>query len=352
MARRGEVLENPATGDRVVFEHTAADTGGASLAFEMSFRPDGFVAQEHLHPLQSETHQVLEGKIGLVLAGRRRSLTAGDTVVVDPGTPHRLVDEGQVRMRFDVRPALRQEVLLETFAGLAREGRLSARGMPGLLQLAVIAHEFEPEGYATRPALSLQRACFGVLASIGRRRGLRPWYARYSDPELALARPDAELERADGPGYVFIDEWDVAAPPEAVFEAVSDARTYPQWWRPVYIDVKADGPPAVGHVAWQHFKGRLPYHLHTRSTTTRLEAPWRVEAEVTGDLAGRGTWSLRPADGGKTHVRFDWRVDAERPLLRALSPVMRPLFRWNHNWAVERAMRGLEPYVKAQTSGS
>ena len=30
--------------------------------------------------------------------------------------------------------------------------------------------------------------------------------------------------------YVFIDEWDVDAPQERVFQALADARTYPQWW--------------------------------------------------------------------------------------------------------------------------
>jgi uncharacterized protein YndB with AHSA1/START domain len=50
--------------------------------------------------------------------------------------------------------------------------------------------------------------------------------------------------------YQFIDEWDVDAPIEAVFDAIADARTYPDWWRPVYLSVEADGPPEVGpHLA-------------------------------------------------------------------------------------------------------
>jgi uncharacterized protein YndB with AHSA1/START domain len=61
--------------------------------------------------------------------------------------------------------------------------------------------------------------------------------------------------------YVFIDEWDVDAPLGAVFDALADARTYPQWWTPVYLDVQADGPPSPGRVSHQHFKGRLPYTL-------------------------------------------------------------------------------------------
>lgn len=146
--------------------------------------------------------------------------------------------------------------------------------------------------------------------------------------------------------YVFVDEWDVAAPIAAVFDALADATSYPTWWTPVYIDVEADGEARVGQVSHQHFKGRLPYHLHTTSEITRLDRPTAVGADVSGDLRGRGLWTLTPTDGG-THVRFDWRVFADRPLLRALTPVLRPLFRSNHNWAIARAKAGLEPYARA-----
>jgi hypothetical protein len=39
-------------------------------------------------------------------------------------------------------------------------------------------------------------------------------------------------------------------------------------------------------------------------------------------------------------------VHADRKLLRVLTPVLRPLLRWNHNWAIKAAMRGLEPYAR------
>jgi hypothetical protein len=128
--------------------------------------------------------------------------------------------------------------------------------------------------------------------------------------------------------------------------AIADARTYPQWWRPVYIDVDSDGPAEVGKESRQHFKGRLPYHLHTRSTITAMDAPRTLTAEVEGDLRGTGTWKLTPTGTG-THVRFDWQVHADRKLLRMLTPLLRPLFRWNHNWAIARAMEGLEPYARS-----
>ena len=46
--------------------------------------------------------------------------------------------------------------------------------------------------------------------------------------------------------YVFLDEWDVDAPQEAVFNALADARTYPDWWKPVYIEVEGDREPGHG----------------------------------------------------------------------------------------------------------
>ena len=172
----GNVLENPVTGERAVFRRTAADTGGEALDYELSFIPQGFVTREHLHQSQDELHDVLEGRLGLVLNGKEQVLEPGDSVTVTAGTPHRLfpVDDGQVRVHFELKPALRTQQLLELFFRLAREGRVSKKGNPGLLELAIIAREYEPEGYATKPPLAVQRALFGPLAALARLLGRRP----------------------------------------------------------------------------------------------------------------------------------------------------------------------------------
>src|SRR5919109_87686 len=292
MASAGQVLENSVTGERIVWRRTAKETGGQALEYEMTFRPRGFVAQQHIHPQQSERHEVLSGSLGLAFESGEQILNAGDVVEVPAGAPHRLfaVGHGEAHAAFRVRPALRSEVLIETYAGLAREGKVNTRGYPHPLQLA-----------------------------------------------------------AAGSPYVFVDQWEVEAPPEPVFEALADARTYPQWWQPVYIDAEADGPPEVGRRSRQHFKGRLPYELNTESTVVALDAPRRIEVEVTGDLLGHGVWTLTPKNG-RTHVRFDWQVRADRALLRVLTPLLRPAFRWNHNWAIARAIEGLEPYARARSA--
>ena len=79
--------------------------------------------------------------------------------------------------------------------------------------------------------------------------------------------------------YVFLDEWDVDAPQDAVFNALADARTYPDWWKPVYIEVEGDEPPAEGVTTRQHFKGKLPYtledHLEDRQIRPTQPFPGR-----------------------------------------------------------------------------
>jgi uncharacterized protein YndB with AHSA1/START domain len=147
--------------------------------------------------------------------------------------------------------------------------------------------------------------------------------------------------------YVFVDEWVVDAPIETVFDTLADATTYPEWWKPVYLTVEADGPVRVGQTSRHHFKGRLPYTLRMTAEMTELDRPSRFEVIVDGDLRGRGTWSFDERDG-RTHVCWDWVVFADKTLLRVLTPVLRPAFRWNHSWAVQRAMECLEPYARAR----
>jgi len=343
VARAGDVLDDPTTGSRLVFLRTAAETDGELLEYELTFVPGGFSARDHLHPQQSEQHEVLDGSLGLIVGGRERRLGPGDSETVPRNTRHRIfkTQDEPLHARFTLRPALDSEVLLETLFGLARDGKVGKGGNPSPLQLAVIFSEFAHLGRPPKPPETVQRVLFAPLALLGKTKGYQASYAAYS-------------EGAPEPGeYVFIDEWHVDAPPEPVFDALADATTYPEWWKPVYVDTTTDGPPEIGRTSLQHFKGRLPYHLHTRSTITRFERPTAVGADVVGDLRGRGLWTLTPRDGG-TDVRFDWRVYAEKPIVRALTPVLRPLFRWNHAWAIARAREGLEPYARRaeRTTGS
>ena len=312
-------LEMKQLGLRIKFLRTAADTGGELLEMEVEGCPRGFLSQQHVHGGQVERLEVVSGTLKVVIEGREHVLSQGQSIEVPAGAPHTQVPVGDGRgvVRIQVRPAGRTQAFLERLAELCREGKITRMGFPRPVAGAELVLEYGDTGHAAKPSLRVQRAIAGLV--------------------VGVAHPMAP--------YLFVDEWDVAAPPEAVFDALADARSYPRWWRPVYLDVDSAGPAGVGAEARQHFKGRLPYHLHTRSVIAELDPPHKVTAVVDGDLRGRGTWTLTPTADG-THVRFDWQVHADRKLLRVFTPVLRPIFRWNHNWAIARAIDGLEPYAQ------
>jgi mannose-6-phosphate isomerase-like protein (cupin superfamily) len=175
VAEPGQTIASADGRERVTFVRTAGGSGGEVLEYEAVLTPKGFVTREHLHPTQSERHAVVSGRVALELRGERRELGPGDAVDVPPGTPHRLlpVDAEPVHIRFETRPAGRTELLVEKFATLARDGKISDRGYPSVLQSAVIARELEEVGYPTRPPLAVQRVLLAPLAALGRRRGYR-----------------------------------------------------------------------------------------------------------------------------------------------------------------------------------
>ncbi|HEY6692103.1 MAG TPA: SRPBCC family protein [Solirubrobacteraceae bacterium] len=305
----GEVLDMPDLGVRVEVRESSEEL----IEFDVIGRARGLIAAEHIHTQATERYEVIEGTMRLVIAGREHRLGPGDTMETPPGTPHRQLPGplGEGRVRVTVSPAGSTHDFLRRLASLRMPW-----GFPKPVDAAAIVRDFGYDGHASKPPIGVQRALSRALLAVASRE------------------------------YLFVDEWDVAAPPEAVFHAISEARTYPQWWTPVYIDVEATGEPKVGKESNQHFKGRLPYHLHTRSRITRLEPPHSIEADVDGDLRGHGKWTLTATATG-THVRFDWQVFADKPLLRMLTPILRPAFRWNHAWAIARAREGLEPYARA-----
>ena len=38
---------------------------------------------------------------------------------------------------------------------------------------------------------------------------------------------------------------------------------------------------------------------------------------------------------------LEWNVEVRKVLVRRLTPVLRPLFAWNHGWAMARGLAGI-----------
>lgn len=172
MAYAGQRLENPASGERITFRRTAAETGGELVAIDLELPPNRRVpGGQHLHPSQEERFEVVRGTMrfrlgrGSVIAG------PGEVVVVPPGQRHDFANVGDedALVRVEVRPALKMEQLFETAVGLAERGRTMLGGVPRPLELALFTQEFADEVQGAFPPRWVQRVALAPLAWIARR---------------------------------------------------------------------------------------------------------------------------------------------------------------------------------------
>jgi quercetin dioxygenase-like cupin family protein len=173
MASLGQTLVNPASGERITFRATAAETNGELVAIDLELPSGGRVpGWLHLHPRQTERFEVVEGKMRfrvwreLVLAG------PGEVVVVPAGVPHDFANVGDESavVRVEIRPALKMEQLFETAVSLAEQGRTMMGGIPKPLDLALFTREFEEEVQAAFPPRWLQRLVLAPLEWLAKRR--------------------------------------------------------------------------------------------------------------------------------------------------------------------------------------
>ncbi len=176
-------MVNPVTGERFVWRHTAASTGGEFVECDFFLDQGAVVAAPHVHPRQREDFRVEVGTIQLRVGRSKYTLTAGDERSVEANTVHtwRNAGTGTAHVVVRLTPAMRSEDFFETFCGLARDGKVNRKGLPrSPLQLAVLAHEFREEMALPPPARYVMRPVISVLARLGARRGVRSRYPEYA----------------------------------------------------------------------------------------------------------------------------------------------------------------------------
>jgi hypothetical protein len=149
--------------------------------------------------------------------------------------------------------------------------------------------------------------------------------------------------------FAFLTTWHVPATPEEIATILDDAAALSRWWPSVYLRVVVVEPGderGIGRVVDLHTKGWLPYTIRWRFRVTESDPPRGFALVAEGDFVGRGVWTIAaepPASDGspQTTVRYDWRISAEKTLLRRLSFVMKPIFSANHRWAMARGEESL-----------
>jgi quercetin dioxygenase-like cupin family protein len=173
----GQTLENPVTGERFTFTHTAASTGGELLAFDLGLAVGGAVPIPHVHPIQTERFEVVEGSVRFRIGLRTRVAGPGDVVEVAPGVLHSFANagDGEARLHVEVRPALAMEQMLAEVVEMAEAGRMTQRGLPrNPLDLAVLARKYDQEAHAPLLTVGVQRLLLAPLVFSARRRRANP----------------------------------------------------------------------------------------------------------------------------------------------------------------------------------
>jgi hypothetical protein len=143
--------------------------------------------------------------------------------------------------------------------------------------------------------------------------------------------------------YHFITHWRVPGTVNEVADIIADVCGVERWWPSVYLDVqqlKPGNEHGIGGVYRLHTKGWLPYNLRWDLKITESRYPYGSTIVAQGDFNGRGIWTYEQ-DGSYVNVTYDWKIRADKPLLRYFSFIMKPVFSANHRWAMRKGEESL-----------
>lgn len=184
------VIENPATGERIMFLDEPTASGGDALRFEFWARPHIVGPAAHVHPKQEEYFEVLDGTLSARVGKRDLTLQPGESFTVPKRTPHTWWNGGDEELHgyVELRPSMNMRDEFEALFALGRAGRTDETGVPNLLQVAVLLDAYPDTIYRAGLPIPIQKLGIKMLAPVARMLGYR---ARY--PELVGA---ADTEKA------------------------------------------------------------------------------------------------------------------------------------------------------------
>lgn len=153
--------------------------------------------------------------------------------------------------------------------------------------------------------------------------------------------------------YRFAHAWRVNRDKERLWALIADFR-YDDWWPNVKIKRIATGASGegLGDEYASEFRPSPLYALHLRVSVIESRPPTAVALRIAGDLEGHAVVRLHGA-GRATEVHCLMELETKRGWMRALAPLLRPVFVRNHRRMMEAGVAGLAAYMDADiVSGS
>lgn len=154
--------------------------------------------------------------------------------------------------------------------------------------------------------------------------------------------------------YTFVTTWQIDFPVSRVWHAIEDADRWPTWWKGVLenYEIRPGDENGIGSIRRSTWKSILPYKLTFDSELVRVDKYREIEARAFGDLTGHGRWLFTERSTDSTIVRYDWNVVTDKAWMNLLSPVARPVFRWNHDIIMGWGENGLKDLLSKNESYS
>ena len=145
--------------------------------------------------------------------------------------------------------------------------------------------------------------------------------------------------------------WKIPAPLDRVWACLIDTASWPVWWPYVAAveELAANDRSGIDDSRRYQWLTCLPYKLSLDIRLTRYEPCCLIDVEVSGDLKGYGSCRLAAEPSTSiTVVCFKWNVRTCKPWMKRLSPLLRPVFIWNHNRVMQQGETGLIKYLNSQ----
>lgn len=177
--REGQVFVSESEG----FHQTILKRENGQVWSELVLNPHAPGPPEHIHTNLSENFIVTEGTLSILVNGEKKILRPGESLLINPGTPHKPFNE--TNSRVVIKPPLTPEYALpEQFAvfltqayGFFDESESNRQPPKALLQMSRFSPKYKL--WFASPPVPLQKAFYFVISPTARLLGYRDHYEKY-----------------------------------------------------------------------------------------------------------------------------------------------------------------------------
>jgi mannose-6-phosphate isomerase-like protein (cupin superfamily) len=175
MPASGRTFTNPQTGAWLTWLPHGDDG-----VMERVIKPHTGKADAHVHLDYVERFEILDGIATIEVDRQRRTLGAGETIELQPGTAHRnpYNETGSdLRLRHTASPGGEfVDAFVSSLGHHMESGTVNKQGEFPDLQLFVVLHATRAQSFLAGPPVALQKPVIWLGALIGRLRGYKPRY--------------------------------------------------------------------------------------------------------------------------------------------------------------------------------